>query len=116
MKPPARVVVGDHTYRVVVDTRRCEQADVTYGATFPSRTEIVVSPAQASSQLRDTVLHELLHAICDDVGLSDYRDAPKDSVLSQEVEERVVRALTPAVLALLRRNPRLVTYLLAADA
>lgn len=113
MKPPASVRVGNHVYRLTASPQRAADSDVTFGITFTERTEIVLNPDQAASQLRDTVLHELLHAVCDDVGLTDYRDAPKDSVLSQELEERVVRALAGGVLALLRRNPRLVTYLTA---
>ena len=110
---PTRVKVGEHDYRLVTDLSRAADCDVNYGATFPARCEIVLNPEQAPTQMRDTVLHELFHAVCDNVGLSDHVDAPKDSVLTRELEERVVRALATGILSLLRRNPRLVAYLVA---
>ena len=47
-----------------------------------------------------TVLHEILHACADVVGVDD-----------DKAEERVVTVLSPALLQVLRDNPRLVEWL-----
>ena len=113
MKPPTKVKVGSHTYEVIVSQPLCEVADVDYGVTYPHRTQILLHPNQSPSVLRDTALHETLHALFDDSGLSDYVNAPAGATVSKEQEELVIRHLTPALLRLLRDNPKLVAFLCA---
>lgn len=69
-----------------------------YGTYIQERTEIQVRSNMSPSAERNTVLHEMLHAI-----LMEYE---LDS-------EEVVRVLTPALLAALRDNPHLIDYLTA---
>jgi hypothetical protein len=66
------------------------------GTYIQEKTEVQVKSGMSLSAERNTLLHELMHAILQEYEL----DA-----------EELVRVVTPALLALLRENPELVTYL-----
>jgi hypothetical protein len=104
---PSSVVVGPHTYTIVIDADEAQRERVTHANVDCVYTRIVVNPAQSATQLRDSVVHELLHAIMHNTGLTGYDDAPLDDSLA----ERVARALSPAVYDLLQRNSALVDWL-----
>jgi hypothetical protein len=111
VKPPKRVKVGPHDVRVVA-TRRAmdrlcrEEGEDLLGHFSSQRLEILVDPAQAKSQERDTLLHELLHAIFDTSGLAhSWQNAD---------EEDAIRRISPLLLDVLRSNPKLVEYLVAS--
>lgn len=57
---------------------------------------------------RETVLHEVLHAIIDLTGL---RTGAKDEAI-EVTEEKLVSALSPWILTTLEANPKLVAFLL----
>lgn len=107
MKPPKRITVGPHTYRVVVDRgaidRISAQADRHVGQCDHETLTITVDPDLAPSQMAETVLHETLHAAMSLIGACD--------VLSFDQEESVVRRLSPVLLEALRANERLVSWL-----
>ena len=63
----------------------------------------MLRPDQGADQKADTLLHEVLHAI--------WEQTPLRSRESDEQEEVVV-ALAAPLLDTLRRNPRLVEYLI----
>jgi hypothetical protein len=96
--PPTTVDIGPHTYSVVLvpsgilkDANRAGQCNV-------QALVISVDAAQARSQVADTLLHEITHAILEAVGLD------------EDTEERVASAMGPGLLALLRDNPALVRW------
>ena len=108
MKPPSRVKVGPHLYRLVVDadaiarvSAEAEQRKL--GECEPRTCTITIDPDQHPSQLADTVIHECLHAAFDVIG------AMED--VSDEIEERLVRRLAPVLLQILTDNPGLVAWL-----
>lgn len=110
MKPPRKIHVGPHTYRVVHDSAamnaECRDAGTDLlGRCSHIEQKIHIEPKQHPSQKRDTVLHEVLHAVASLTALS--------SDWGDEREEEIVLRLTPALLDVLRRNPRLVAYLTA---
>jgi len=73
---------------------------------FKDRQSLIELDAdQGIDQERNTVTHELLHAVASTARVF---DEPDD-------EERVVSALAPWLLAMLRDNPALVSYLTARD-
>jgi hypothetical protein len=96
--PPGRIDVGPYRYRLVVDADRLP--DGLYGQCDKGHQSIAVHPWQSPRRMRVTVLHEVLHACADVVGVDD-----------DKAEERVVTVLAPALLAVLRDNPRLVGWL-----
>jgi hypothetical protein len=107
VRPPRRLVVGPHVYSVSFDAeataRTCrEQSTDLLGHTNHRNLRIMIDPDQAPSQQRDTMLHEALHAVFEVAAVQ----------FSSEKEESCIRSLTPALLDLLRRNPKLVRFLL----
>lgn len=103
MPLPKKAKVGPHTYTLRAVENLESLTDQTGGVTF-SEAVIVYDPAQAHTQLRDTLLHELLHCVIFETPL---RKELKDS----EEEEKLVWTLSPRILALLRDNPQLVAFL-----
>lgn len=102
MKPPTAVTIGSHQYTIEWPDNVTDEADNwLYGQTRARYALIRVSHDAAPSQRRDTLLHELIHA-----ALS---DAPHG--LDSEQEERVIRALTPGLLGIIRDNRALIRYL-----
>jgi hypothetical protein len=67
--------------------------------------EIIIDPNVR--QLRDTLLHEILHAIIAQTGL-----AETSGPLHGDAEEQTVRALTPLLLHVLRENRALINFLI----
>ena len=100
--PPRRLKVGPHRYAVECSTDLLFHGD-RRGSTDVDRHRIIVASDLAPSLTRETVLHELLHALWDTTPL---RLEP----ISKR-EEDVVTALAPPLLDTLRRNPKLVAYL-----
>jgi hypothetical protein len=97
---PKSVTVGPHVYRIVAQRAAIDRASAACGETLVGQCDrntltIVVDPSLAASQLADTVLHETLHACFDVIGASEQ--------VTMEIEERLVRALSPVLLDLLRR-------------
>lgn len=108
MKPPDRVCVGPHRYRVRFNTDAVAAASLEHGARLLGRCDteactIVVDPRLAGTMQRETLTHEVLHACMDVIGAGDD--------LGHDTEERVVRRLAPVLLDVLRRNPGLVSWL-----
>lgn len=99
MKPPSRIHVGPHVYRVLVEQRDTD----CYGETDIHRCTIRLSPKQCDSQLRETFLHEITHACLAACGLN--------VELGEEVDEKVATRLAPILLDVLRRCPRVVEFL-----
>lgn len=112
VKPPGKVKVGHLTYAVEVSAKRCSDADVMYGQSDMRTAEIILNPAQCDGQLRDTTLHEVLHALMDQMGVQ--KGGDKALLATTDDEERMVHALAPLLLGVLRDNPDLVAFLVAA--
>lgn len=74
--------------------------------TLPEQTRIVIDPLRSASGLRETVLHEVLHAAIWTYGI----DA--EGVTD---EEELVGPLASAVLDVLRRNSALALALMEPD-
>jgi hypothetical protein len=108
VKLPRRIHVGPHIYSVVCDAAamaaECRDAGEDLVGRCSHRTlTIHIEPDQARSQMRDTLLHEVLHAVANMTAL--------DGEWGAEREEEVILRLAPALLDVLRRNPRLVAFL-----
>lgn len=107
---PPSIEVGPFTYTVQTDqvaVLKMNEAQATrlFGA-FDERTmTITIDTDGAPGQIRDTLLHETLHGLLALTGLAEE--------LGTDREERLCRALAPALLDALRRNPALVQFLVA---
>lgn len=105
MKPPRKIRVGCHRYDVIVDAVGLvgEHAELR-GSTVSDSLTIALDGRLPRSVQQETLLHEVLHAAWDTTGAS--------AGPAKDHEELVVSALAPALLGALRRNPRLVAFLL----
>jgi hypothetical protein len=116
---PRRITICGHEYtiktfpdgKVMVDG--LESTDEALGACNADMGLIVLRDlsGQSPSQLRDSLLHEIMHACTAGSGLR-----AKGGALAWErngsKEEQVVRVLATALLDALRRNPNLAQFLL----
>jgi hypothetical protein len=108
VNPPKSIKIGPFTYKIHVDQARCDRASIEQnqnqvGECDTETGTILISPKLGPLQQAETVLHEVLHALNDMTGISEQ--------VTSDTEEIIVRALSPALLDCLRRNPALVRYL-----
>lgn len=112
MKPPASVKIGPHRYRITfADARTVRLIDDATGSLGECDTKhgvITVDPDQSPTQLRDTVLHEILHAAMALIGVTE------DPGVDRDAEERIVLRLSPVLLELVR-DKRLTAWLQTDD-
>lgn len=105
MKPPKRIVVAPFEYKVAREPSMSSIGEAA-GGCDPDRTRIVIDANLSGPAEKDTLLHELLHALLSQTdlvrGLKAY---------DKDLEEDVVYALTPRLLSALLDNPDLVEYL-----
>lgn len=107
MKSPKKVAVGPRTYGIVVDAtaialRSAESQETLDGICDHNTQTITVRASLAPDAEACTIIHEVLHAIFETYGLTR---------LLGDSEEDLTRALEAPLLALLRDNPRLISYL-----
>lgn len=91
-------------YRIIVhwmDKKEAKKWENPAGFFLPEQCQIALREDLDIDFLRETLLHEILHACALVAGVDD----------SDPDEERIVRALAPTLLDVLQRNPRLVRYL-----
>ena len=100
VKPPHKIKVGLHVYRVRVNASGGMTGSDS-GVTDHHGCVVHLDTTQALSMRQDTLLHETLHAV-----LLPYN-------MDSEAEEKLIRFLAPALLTVLRENPKLTQYLLA---
>jgi hypothetical protein len=73
---------------------------------------VLIDDQLGKDQERETVLHELMHAIFYATGTHHYLEAIEKDTDYKELEEKVIQPVSARVLELLRDNPKLVAYLL----
>lgn len=109
---PRKLKVGPSTYAIRDDAdemnriSRREKDDL-FGYCDHRHLTIHIDPDQADDYKRETVLHEVLHAVVSLTNLSEEWGVEK--------EERMVARVAPLLLGVLRDNPKLVAYLVAAS-
>ena len=72
-----------------------------YGECFVDQCNIEIASYQCDMQKRDTLLHEILHAV--------------DHEMGTDMSEPQVRRMATGMLAVLRHNPALVAFLTESD-
>lgn len=102
-KPPKNARVLGKTWRVRADKTLLSHDD-TAGDCHGRSQLIRYGTGQALEQEQDSVLHELIHAVWHENGLS-------HDVNDDKLEEMIIRRTASGVLALLKENPELVRYL-----
>lgn len=116
---PTHVDVGPWRLEVIVDRSAIDRAGqegrrILTGSYQPRDGHVLIEPDLPHDLEVETLVHELLHALLDLTAMgSASNDDGDGAVLRPDTEELVVRALSPALLDMLRRNADLVAYLLA---
>lgn len=105
MKPPKAVRVGPHVFSVSLLPELSNAGAA--GLTGTDTQEIHVDAKLGPTVEREVVVHELLHAVWGQTFLT--RRFPDNG--SDSEGEGIICELAPRLLALLRDNPRLLTYL-----
>jgi len=112
---PDDVIIGPYTYNVVIRKRpfvanEKEHPKETAGTDLLGYTDtashrIDIAEGVPPAAMADTLLHEILHGVCDVVGMCESEDVN---------EEKVIRMITPTLIDVFRRNPKVVEYILTA--
>lgn len=105
MIAPKGVKVGPIYYEIVLSDGMLLPYANHLGLTDNTKCKVNLSTEQAPCVLRDTLLHETLHAIWSTFGIGG----------NEEEEEALIRRITPALLGVLRDNPELVEFLTGPD-
>lgn len=92
MNIPRTVKVGPHVYKVRLLKMMAEDHGKV-GQVVNSKAVLTIDPDQSSSQVEDTFLHEVLHAINSQV-----------KFVKDDDEEDAVLRLAPAILQVLKDN------------
>ena len=112
---PRRITIGHLTYTVTRDKAYIDAESVKAGgelAGVSSSTDQKIGIAEGfgPDYEADTVVHEILHQCLRASGYDPDDHAGKDGV-----EEQTIKAMTGPLLSTLRRNPKLVAYLLGGE-
>lgn len=102
MSLPKRVLVAPHWYELQHDEESMNAVDL-FGHCDNDNGVIRYSKKQSFSQLQETVVHELIHALLFQTEL--------EHLFNDDQKEQLCRGLAPRILALLQQNPRLVAWL-----
>lgn len=107
MKAPNRIKVASHVYEVTAGKAgevAALHAD-NRGSTVAENLTIILAGDRPASRQRETLLHELIHCCWEESALRSHEEATKH-------EELVVTALAQVLIDVLRRNPKLVAFLI----
>jgi Zn-dependent peptidase ImmA (M78 family) len=104
-KIPARLRVGTVTYELDCSGGRITRA----GITVSMHGVMSIDTDMPADQQRQTLLHEVLHAVFDN-GIATLLCDGKD-----DLDELIVQMLTEPLLAVLRDNPDLLVFLLGDE-
>ena len=96
---PSKLDICGQTYYVFYDDAPEGHA----GLCYTDDCTILLSNQYSAGHLKDTLVHEILHAI--------FSVMPSNHV-SGETEEFAIEVLTPGIIQVLRANPDLVKYIL----
>lgn len=90
------------TYKVTV-IRDMASVDDALGKCKPEHCAIWIAKDQNEQQVRDTLLHEILHAVYSEMGI--------EEDVKEEQEETIVRRMGTGLLYVIRNNPELMELL-----
>ena len=109
MKRPRKVSVGPFPYKLIWDQAKLDRAGHVDGEAElngycdANKLEILVRPDLPHERIRETLCHELLHAMFNAAGISDE--------LKGDKEERLVNRLSPLFFEVVRGNAEVIRWL-----
>lgn len=111
---PAVVKVGLYNYTIHTDeaTRQYLNAKNRIGEHDAYATKLSIDSTQAPESSKETLIHELLHALWYQLDMDGFMETFKASTLDHEkVEEHIIHLLSPLLTQVLVDNPGLLAYL-----
>lgn len=114
MELPKRVLVGTQVWTVVERTRTSDGmlSEPNFGYTLPQENLIVIDKFATPSRKRQTLMHEILHAIRYTFG-NPTTPSKKDEF--ELWEHHFIGMYEEGILLVLRNNPDVLTYLLETE-
>jgi len=112
MKRPKKVAVGHVVYDIRTEERLSEITG-TSGTCGQDVQTILIDDQLGPDQERETVLHELLHAIFYATSAHRLLEELEKTAEMKDLEENFIQPLASRLLELLRDNPDLVKYLIS---
>lgn len=102
MKLPNKAKIGPYTYQLKeVDNLRADDGGDLYGHCLHHEHAILINNNMKPDRKPVIVMHECFHALFEVAGIQ-----TKD-------EEQIILSLSPALIDFLKRNPKVVEYLIA---
>jgi hypothetical protein len=114
MELPKRVIVGTQVWTVVERNRTADGmlSEPNFGYTLPQENIIVIDKFATNSRKKQTLMHEILHAIRYTFG-SPTIPGKKDEL--EVWEHYFIGMYEEGVLLVLRNNPQVLAYLLEIE-
>lgn len=103
MIPVSTAKIGPFNYKIIYSEARFSD---THGVTCTSNKEIIIYRDNNLEAVRETLQHELLHALLEDICAS-----VKDLEDPDKMEEQLIRLLSPRLLDFAQENQELVEFL-----
>ena len=105
MKKPLKFKSGFYTWRIIWSE---EKADECFGKTDVGSKTIIIYKHDNSEVERETLLHEILHAVMDDKCEAVFG---YEGVKMDDKEENLIRLISPVLMGILFENRTLQNYL-----
>ena len=104
MLPDKTIKIGNFTYKIVNSTF---SGNTDHGETCTDSKEILINKNQKNLEvIQDTVLHEALHALCEDLF-----ETIEDINGLDKKEEQFIRIFTPRLLRFIKENSQWTKWL-----
>ena len=117
-KMPTKVKIGTQNWTVIERSSNMDDAlsSSAYGYTLVRSSTIIIDADAPPSRKRQTLLHELLHAIRYSMGNSTIPATSDDESKTTDAwEHYFIGIYEEGVLAILRDNPQVTAYLLSEE-
>jgi len=97
MKIPNKLKIGAFEWEVEENAKTAMEGNC-FGSTHPNTQQIFLDPASKQQKKEETLLHEVMHVVWWQTGLSErYRKTP-------EIEEEIVKSLSHGLYQALKDN------------
>jgi hypothetical protein len=112
-KMPKEVKIGPYKFQIKNDKPSMDSARVRFesieaiGFTSTHEQCIYVDPELGEDMRAETLLHEIIHGICEATGIS--------SSFDEKEEETFIATVTPLLLDVLRSNGEVIDYMLGLE-
>lgn len=103
-----KIDIAGAVYEVIfTDDEECEELEGRYGYTDLDRKIIVIRKTDSIETQQDTMVHEIAHAFCQEVGLKAFFDLSLPAKTDRyDWEESFISIIAPHIVGLIKKNKR----------